>query len=194
MDPNFERNYPGFHFNPTMEDIFEKILPLKQNNPDSQPHVMTLRFNAYNPWDLPPGMLSNDIFVFSSFERRKTREIRTNAAGHWKLTGRARLYNNHGIRGVEKTAVFYTGRAPRGNRTEYVAKEYTLIGGSIKFIRLILPGSRHVPMTFVGSSALEVAGSSMMPPPVMSDIPSTPTAEYADYFYGDGSLGYDIFG
>jgi hypothetical protein len=48
--------------------------------------------------------------------------------GCWKDTGRDRsiVYNSRKV-GVKKSLVFYRGRAPRGERTDWEMQEYTFM-------------------------------------------------------------------
>jgi len=52
---------------------------------------------------------------------------RATQQGRWKAKGRVRniVCNSRKV-GVKRTSVFYRGRAPRGERTDWVMQEYTL--------------------------------------------------------------------
>lgn len=58
------------------------------------------------------------------------RPNRTTETGFWKATGSDRkivtISDPKRIIGLRKTLVFYKGRAPRGNKTDWVMNEYRL--------------------------------------------------------------------
>ncbi|KAL8037414.1 hypothetical protein ABFX02_11G038000 [Erythranthe guttata] len=129
---------PGFRFHPTDEEIIMQYLLNK---------VIDRRFvaraigeadlNKCEPWDLPKKakMGEKEWFFFCQRDRKYPTGTRTNRAtesGYWKATGKDKeIYKtrskNHLV-GMKKTLVFYKGRAPKGDKTNWVMHEYRLEG------------------------------------------------------------------
>ena len=72
----------------------------------------------------------NDWYFFSHKDKKYPTGTRTNratAVGFWKATGRDKaIYNAVKRIGMRKTLVFYKGRAPHGQKSDWIMHEYRL--------------------------------------------------------------------
>ena len=75
-------------------------------------------------------MGEKEWYFFSLKDRKYPTGLRTNRAteaGYWKTTGKDKEIIRAGVLvGMKKTLVFYKGRAPRGEKSNWVMHEYRL--------------------------------------------------------------------
>ncbi|KAJ0102174.1 hypothetical protein Patl1_06002 [Pistacia atlantica] len=126
---------PGFRFHPTDEELVRYYLKRKiLNKPFRFDPISVTDIYKSEPWDLPDKsrLKSRDLewYFFSMLDKKYGNGSRTNRAtekGYWKTTGKDRaIHHNTRIVGMKKTLVYHRGRAPRGERTNWVMHEYRL--------------------------------------------------------------------
>uniref|UniRef100_A0A1J3H937 NAC domain-containing protein 78 n=1 Tax=Noccaea caerulescens TaxID=107243 RepID=A0A1J3H937_NOCCA len=126
---------PGFRFHPTDEELVVYYLKRKICSKKLRVNVIgVVDVYKVDPAELPglSVLKSGDRqwFFFTPRNRKypnAARSGRGTATGYWKATGKDRVivYNSRSV-GLKKTLVFYRGRAPNGERTDWVMHEYTM--------------------------------------------------------------------
>ncbi|GKV34214.1 hypothetical protein SLEP1_g42609 [Rubroshorea leprosula] len=127
---------PGFRFHPTDEELVSYYLKRKIL-------AKPVRFNAigevdiykHEPWNLAEfsrlRTRDQEWYFFSMLDKKYVNGARMNRAtgqGYWKATGKDReVRRDSQLLGMKKTLVFHSGRAPDGQRTNWVMHEYRLI-------------------------------------------------------------------
>eukprot|EP00253_Pinus_taeda_P011611 PITA_11611 len=130
------RNFPGFRFCPTEEELVDFYLKKRAQagHPLNFDRVIpTLDLYRYDPWELP-GVVNEGgekqwfFFVPRDHKQSCSRPSRLTVSGYWKATGSDRPVRNELLHciGLKKTLVFYKGKAPLGQRTHWIMNEYRL--------------------------------------------------------------------
>ncbi|XP_017255861.1 NAC domain-containing protein 92 [Daucus carota subsp. sativus] len=136
---------PGFRFHPTDEEIINHYLIRKVLNSNfTATAVAEVDLNRNEPWDLPKKakMGEKEWYFFCQRDRKYPTGMRTNRAtesGYWKATGKDKeIYSksrkgggpgsSKQLVGMKKTLVFYKGRAPKGEKLDWVMHEFRLEG------------------------------------------------------------------
>ncbi|GAB2286902.1 hypothetical protein Dimus_021290 [Dionaea muscipula] len=127
---------PGFRFHPTDEELVSYYLRRKlSGRPFRFDAIGDIDIYKTEPWILPglSKLKTRDLewYFFSVLDKKYGNGSRTNRAteeGYWKTTGKDRAVHHKGrVVGMKKTLVFHRGRAPRGERTNWVMHEYRSI-------------------------------------------------------------------
>ncbi|CAN4099385.1 unnamed protein product [Withania somnifera] len=126
---------PGFRFHPTDEELIAHYLSNKVvDNNFCAIAIGEVDLNKIEPWDLPwkAKMGEKEWYFFCVRDKKYPTGLRTNratAAGYWKATGKDReIFGGRSLVGMKKTLVFYKGRAPKGEKTNWVIHEFRLEG------------------------------------------------------------------
>ncbi|KAL3360358.1 hypothetical protein AABB24_013673 [Solanum stoloniferum] len=127
---------PGFRFHPTDDELVGYYLKRKTDGLEIELEVIPeIDLYKFDPWELPEkSFLPNrDMKWFFFCPRDKkysngSRANRATKAGYWKATGKDRkvICHESEVVGYRKTLVFYRGRAPLGDRTDWMMQEYRL--------------------------------------------------------------------
>ncbi|KAG6756419.1 protein CUP-SHAPEDTYLEDON 2 [Populus alba x Populus x berolinensis] len=128
---------PGFRFHPTDEELITYYLLKKVLDSNFTGRAIAeVDLNKCEPWELPgkAKMGEKEWYFFNLRDRKYPTGLRTNRAteaGYWKATGKDReIYSSKtgALVGMKKTLVFYRGRAPKGEKSNWVMHEYRLEG------------------------------------------------------------------
>lgn len=191
-DKNFP---PGFRFHPTDEELIAYYLTHKITKANFTARAIAeVDLNKCEPWDLPAKakMGEKEWYFFSLRDRKYPTGMRTNRAtnaGYWKTTGKDKeIYDSRSseLVGMKKTLVFYKGRAPRGEKTNWVMHEYrlqpkssfkgNLMADEWVVCRVILKSnstSKKSSSTTQGHRLVNPCGLNIIGPPILPTLFST---------------------
>ncbi|XP_040999009.1 NAC domain-containing protein 2-like [Juglans microcarpa x Juglans regia] len=123
---------PGFRFHPTDEELVVHYLCRKcASQPIAVPIITEIDLYKYDPWELPTiaSYGEKEWYFFSPRDRKYPNGSRPNRAagtGYWKATGADKPIGKPKALGIKKALVFYSGKAPRGEKTNWIMHEYRL--------------------------------------------------------------------
>ncbi|XP_009787917.1 NAC domain-containing protein 89-like [Nicotiana sylvestris] len=130
--------FPGFRFCPTDEELISYYLKKKVEGSDKCVEVISeVEIWKHEPWDLPDKSIvqsDNEWFFFSPRGRKYpngSQSKRATESGYWKATGKERnVKSGSNMIGTKRTLVFHMGRAPKGQRTQWIMHEYCMTGNT----------------------------------------------------------------
>nr|XP_043610890.1 NAC domain-containing protein 53-like [Erigeron canadensis] len=140
---------PGFRFHPTDEELVRYYLRRKVcGRPFRVDAISDIDVYKVEPWDLPglSRLKTRDLewYFFSMLDKKYGNGCRTNRAtekGYWKTTGKDRtVYHRTQTVGMKKTLVYHIGRAPKGERTNWVMHEYRLVDQELEKAGILQDG------------------------------------------------------
>ncbi|XVE55298.1 hypothetical protein DITRI_Ditri03aG0147800 [Diplodiscus trichospermus] len=123
---------PGFRFHPTDDELVVQYLRRKcASRPIAVPIIAEIDLYKYDPWDLPDLALygEKEWYFFTPRDRKYPNGSRPNRAagsGYWKATGADKPIGQPKPVGIKKALVFYAGKAPKGEKTNWIMHEYRL--------------------------------------------------------------------
>ncbi|TVU19422.1 hypothetical protein EJB05_35570 [Eragrostis curvula] len=123
---------PGFRFHPTDEELVMHYLCRRcAGLPISVPIIAEIDLYKYDPWQLPRMALygEKEWYFFSPRDRKYPNGSRPNRAagtGYWKATGADKPVGTPRPLAIKKALVFYAGKAPKGDKTNWIMHEYRL--------------------------------------------------------------------
>ncbi|CAN8259225.1 unnamed protein product [Cochlearia groenlandica] len=127
---------PGFRFHPTDEELVVHYLKRKAASaPLPVAIIAEVDLYKFDPWELPAKATfgEQEWYFFSPRDRKYPNGARPNRAatsGYWKATGTDKpVLASEGNQkvGVKKALVFYSGKPPKGIKSDWIMHEYRLI-------------------------------------------------------------------
>lgn len=126
---------PGFRFHPTDDELVVHYLCRKTAHQRLPvPIIAEVDLYKFDPWELPEKALfgQREWYFFTPRDRKYPNGSRPNRAagrGYWKATGADKPVTPQGSGrplGIKKALVFYSGKAPKGIKSDWIMHEYRL--------------------------------------------------------------------
>ncbi|KAL5232175.1 hypothetical protein ABZP36_030951 [Zizania latifolia] len=123
---------PGFRFHPTDDELVMHYLCRRcAGLPIAVPIIAEVDLYKHDPWQLPRMALygEKEWYFFSPRDRKYPNGSRPNraaATGYWKATGADKPVGKPRPVAIKKALVFYSGKAPKGDKTNWIMHEYRL--------------------------------------------------------------------
>ncbi|CBI18995.3 unnamed protein product, partial [Vitis vinifera] len=204
---------PGFRFHPTDEELVMHYLCRKcASQSIAVPIIAEIDLYKFDPWQLPEMALygEKEWYFFSPRDRKYPNGSRPNRAagtGYWKATGADKPIGHPKPVGIKKALVFYAGKAPRGEKTNWIMHEYRLAdvdrsarkkNNSLRLDDWVLcriynkKGIVEKQHTAARKSDCSDVGAMPPPPPPSSSTAPTATAALDDLVYFDSSDSREV--
>ncbi|XP_010454491.1 PREDICTED: NAC domain-containing protein 89-like [Camelina sativa] len=131
--------FPGFKFSPTDVELISYYLKRRMDGLERSVEVIPdAEIYNFEPWDLPDKSIvksDNEWFFFCARGKKYphgSQNRRATKMGYWKATGKERdVKSGSEVIGTKRTLVFHIGRAPKGERTDWIMHEYCMKGVSL---------------------------------------------------------------
>ncbi|XP_030513834.1 NAC domain-containing protein 83-like isoform X1 [Rhodamnia argentea] len=195
---------PGFRFHATDEELLILYLKPKILGQPDEPYydiIPEIDVCKFEPWELPNvvGHMFNskELFLYCCVKRKylkSKRPDRTTAAGYWKVTGKERRVMSEDTNeqiGIKKTLVFYTGRVPKGERTNWVMHEYHLNskclgdnhgeGEMLPYVACRIKNKKDRKLKTGHAPTISPEGDSSSPYTCTSEVSDPPVNQEVDY-------------
>ncbi|OIT33234.1 nac transcription factor 25 [Nicotiana attenuata] len=125
---------PGYRFNPTDSELVTYYLKRKLDNLPLYPNrIYEINIYKYNPEliaaHVKPTTEEKEWYILTPRDRKYRNGNRPNRAagdGYWKATGADKQIkdNKNVIIGLKKSLVYYIGKPPKGDKTNWIMHEY----------------------------------------------------------------------
>ncbi|XP_077250427.1 NAC domain-containing protein 83-like [Tasmannia lanceolata] len=128
----------GFRFHPTDEELVVEYLKRKVYSCPLPPSIIQeAPVFKHDPWDLP-GDSKQKRYFFCVREAKYPfgkRPNRATCSGYWKVSGSDKpivASRGNQVVGMKQVLVFYTGKPPKGTKTDWIMHEYRLADEEIR--------------------------------------------------------------